>query len=646
MERIATFFLKNRAFSWLLLLLVVAGGIFAYVNMGKLEDAPFTIKQAVVTTSYPGASPMEVQQQVTDILEEAIQSLGELYYLKTDNRAGLSKITVYVKKEIRADEMQQLWDKLRRKVGDAQSKLPAGAGPSVVNDDFGDVLGVFYGLSSSTHSYRELEDEARRIKNEILTVKDVAKVELCGVQNRTIEVSLKPSVLAVAGVTVQDIASAFEKQNKIVDAGAIETTTQRLRVEAAGSFSSLEELQNLTVVAKSGEYFRLGEIADISESYVRPARSKMTVDGVPAVGIAISTVSDGNVVEMAQLVADRLDTIKETLPAGYDLDIIYDQGYESDVANDGFVMNLILSVITVVGVLLFFIGFKNGFLIGSGLIFSILGTLIYMEATGIALQRMSLAAIIIAMGMLVDNAIVVYDATLVNMQRGMRKRQAIQTAVKATSMPLLGATLIAVLTFLPVYLSPHITGEILSSLFIVIAVSLLLSWVLAITQNVFFVQEFVRRPRPEELKAELFNGKVYDMFRKALGWTIRHRYWVTGSMVVRPYRTRFLISGAKRFYTVQVADVAYFYSVNKVTFAVTRDGESHVVDFTLNKLEEQLDERMFMRVNRQFILSADCIKSIQNYFNGKALVTVKPPYDGQIQISRDRITSLKMWLNS
>lgn len=526
MERIATFFLKNRAFSWLLLLLVVAGGIFAYVNMGKLEDAPFTIKQAVVTTSYPGASPMEVQQQVTDILEEAIQSLGELYYLKTDNRAGLSKITVYVKKEIRADEMQQLWDKLRRKVGDAQSKLPAGAGPSVVNDDFGDVLGVFYGLSSSTHSYRELEDEARRIKNEILTV------------------------------------------------------------------------------------------------------------------------SDGNVVEMAQLVADRLDTIKETLPAGYDLDIIYDQGYESDVANDGFVMNLILSVITVVGVLLFFIGFKNGFLIGSGLIFSILGTLIYMEATGIALQRMSLAAIIIAMGMLVDNAIVVYDATLVNMQRGMRKRQAIQAAVKATSMPLLGATLIAVLTFLPVYLSPHITGEILSSLFIVIAVSLLLSWVLAITQNVFFVQEFVRRPRPEELKAELFNGKVYDMFRKALGWTIRHRYWVTGSMVVRPYRTRFLISGAKRFYTVQVADVAYFYSVNKVTFAVTRDGESHVVDFTLNKLEEQLDERMFMRVNRQFILSADCIKSIQNYFNGKALVTVKPPYDGQIQISRDRITSLKMWLNS
>lgn len=205
---------------------------------------------------------------------------------------------------------------------------------------------------------------------------------------------------------------------------------------------------------------------------MRPARNLMKVGNVPAVGIAISTVSDGNVVEMAELVANRVADLREEMPDGYNLDIIYDQGHESAVANEGFVWNLILSVLTVVAVLLFFIGFKNGILIGSGLIFSIFGTLIYMQFSGIALQRMSLAAIIIAMGMLVDNAIVVYDAALVNMQRGMRKRKAILDAVSGTSMPLLGATLIAVLTFLPVYLSPHITGEILSSLFIVIAVSL------------------------------------------------------------------------------------------------------------------------------------------------------------------------------
>lgn len=383
MRDFTRFFLRNRALSWLLLGLVLAGGLFAYLNMGKLEDAPFTIKQALVTTSYPGASPMEVREQVTDILEEAIQSLGELYYLKSDNRAGLSKITVYVKKEIRTEDMQQLWDKLRRKVGDAQSKLPAGASPSVVNDDFGDVLGVFYSLSSPTHTYREMEDQAR-----------------------------------------------------------------------------------------------------------------------------------------------------EDMPEGYNLDIIYDQGHESAVANEGFILNLILSVLTVVIVLLLFIGLKNGFLIGSGLVFSIFGTLIYMQATGIALQRMSLAAIIIAMGILVDNAIVVYDAALVNMQRGARKRTAILDAVTSTAMPLLGATLIAVLTFLPIYLSPHITGELLSSLFIVIAVSLLLSWVLAITQNVFFVQEFVCRPRPEELKGELFSGRAYDLFRRALAAAIHWRYVILSGMVV------------------------------------------------------------------------------------------------------------------
>ena len=531
MKTIAKFFLKNKALSWLLLGLILLGGIISYIGMGKLEDAPFTIKQAVVTTTYPGASPLEVQQQVTDVLEEAIQSLGELYYLKTENRAGLSKITVYVKKEIRADAMQQLWDKLRRKVGDAQSKLPAGAGTSVVNDDFGDVLGVFYALSSTTRTYRELEDQAERIKNELLDVEDVARVELFGVQNRTIEIEADPALLAASGVTMADIAAAFDHQNRVVDAGAVETAHNRLRVEASGSFTTLEELENLTVVSRSGAYFRLGEIAAVSEAYLHPARSLMQTDGVPAVGIAISTVADGNVVDMAERVSARIGELADAMPEGYHLSVVYDQGCESAAANDGFVLNLIISVVTVVAVLLFFIGMKNGILIGSGLVFSIFGTLIYMYGTGIALQRMSLAAIIIAMGMLVDNAIVVYDATLVNMQRGMRKRTAILSAVGTTAMPLLGATLIAVLTFLPVYLSPHITGELLSSLFIVIAVSLLLSWVLAISQNVFFVQEFVRRPRPEELKGELFQGRLYDRFRRALRWTIRRRYAVLAGML-------------------------------------------------------------------------------------------------------------------
>lgn len=249
-------------------------------------------------------------------------------------------------------------------------------------------------------------------------------------------------------------------------------------------------------------------------------------------GIAISTVPTGNVVDMAKAVQVTLDKFRETMPEGFTLTSIYDQGYESDVANQGFILNLIISVVTVVAILLFFIGFKNGILVGSGLIFSIFATLIVMMAYGIALQRMSLAAIIIAMGMLVDNAIVVSDSALVNMERGMRKRIAIMRACSSTALPLLAATVIAILTFLPIYYSPHITGELLSSLVIVIGVSLMFSWVFALTQTPFFIQEFVRRPRPEELKPGLFDGKYYNMFRGSLRWVLRHRSMAIVSLVV------------------------------------------------------------------------------------------------------------------
>jgi multidrug efflux pump subunit AcrB len=530
--KLVKYFLQKKSVTLLLLVLILAGGLFSYIKMGKLEDAPFTIKQALVLTPYPGASPSEVQSQVTDILEESIQSLSELYYLKTENRAGLSKITVYVKKETRADEMQQLWDKLRRKVNDVQSKLPDGAGPSVVNDDFGDVLGVFYGLTGNGHTYRELEDEAKIIKNELLKVKDVAKVEIYGVQTPTIDVSVSPSVMAQSGITTSDIVRAFEAQNKVVDAGGIDAGQNRLRIESTGNFYSLDDIRNLTIVSRSGEHFRLADIAQIEESYQTPASNLMRINAQPAIGIAISTVPTGNVVDMAKAVKDRIDKLSQSMPEGYELTSIYDQGYESDVANQGFILNLIISVLTVIAILLFFIGFKNGTLIGSGLIFSIFATLIVMMACGIALQRMSLAAIIIAMGMLVDNAIVVSDSALINMERGMRKRVAIMRACSATALPLLAATVIAILTFLPIYYSPHITGELLSSLVVVIGVSLMFSWVFALTQTPFFIQEFVRRPRPEELKAALFDGKYYNRFRNSLHWVLCHRSVTIGSLVV------------------------------------------------------------------------------------------------------------------
>lgn len=532
MNTLVKYFLKNKAVTWLLLILVLFGGFYSYTHMGKLEDAPFTIKQALVITPYPGASPEEVRNEVTDLLEESIQSLDELYYVKSENRTGMSKITVYVKKEVRADEMQQLWDKLRRKVADVQGRLPDGAGPSIVNDDFGDVLGVFYGLTGEGHTWRELEDEAKRLKDELLTVRDVARVEIWGSQTPTVEITMAPAILAQSGLTTSDIAQAFAEQNRVVDAGGWEITESRLRIESTGTFRSLDDIRQMTITSPTGEHFRLGDIARVEESYLHPATNLMRIDGQPALGIAVATVSTGNVVEMAQAVANRIDTFSESLPKGYTLHSIYDQGHESEVANRGFVWNLVISVITVVAILLFFIGLRNGLLIGSGLIFSIFATLMVMQIEGIALQRMSLAAIIIAMGMLVDNAIVVSDSALVNMQRGMRKRVAILRACSSTAIPLLAATLIAILTFLPIYYSPHITGELLSSLVVVIGVSLLFSWIFALTQTPFFIQEFVPRPRPDQIKTDPFCGGFYELFRTSLRAVIRRKFIVIGTLLL------------------------------------------------------------------------------------------------------------------
>lgn len=525
------YFLQKRSVTILLLALVLAGGLFSYIKMGKLEDAPFTIKQALVLTPYPGASPSEVQTQVTDILEEAIQSMGELYYLKTENRAGLSKITVYVKKEIRADEMQQLWDKLRRKVNDVQGKLPAGAGASIVNDDFGDVLGIFYGLTGDNYSFRELEDEAKLIKNELLKVKDVAKVEIYGVQTPTIDVTISPAVMAQSGVTTADIAHAFEAQNKVVDAGGVDAGSNRIRIESTGNFYSLDDIRELTIVSRTGEHFRLADIANIEESYQNPPGNIMRIDGSPAVGIAISTVPTGNVVDMAKAVQITLDKFKETMPEGFTLTAIYDQGYESDIANQGFILNLIISVLTVVAILLFFIGFKNGILIGSGLVFSIFATLIVMMASGIALQRMSLAAIIIAMGMLVDNAIVVTDNAQIAIARGVNRRKALIDGATGPQWGLLGATFIAICSFLPLYLAPSAVAEIVKPLFVVLAISLGLSWVLALTQTTVF-GNFILKAKAGDGTKDPYDKPFYHKFASILGVLIRKKAVTLVSMVI------------------------------------------------------------------------------------------------------------------
>ncbi len=523
--KLTKFTLENKPFSWFALALVFFGGIFAYLNIGKLEDAPFTIKQAIVLTSYPGASAEEVEEQVTDKLEEAIQSMGELDYVKSDNRPGVSKITVNLKREVKQKDLEQIWDKLRRKVGDAQAQLPTAAGPSIVNDDFADVLGVFYGIYGDGFTYHELNKYADEIKKEILQVPNVAKVKLFGKPVESVDINLSYSTMTELGISMASVVKALNQQNQLVNSGYVNTPTSQMRIQVSGDFSDLNTLEHFLVTADNGDQIRLKDFATVTMGYQTPYTSKMKIQGMPAIGVAISTVDGANVVDMSQLVRNRLATIATKLPAGLKIKNIYDQGQASQEANDGFVINLLASVGVVIIILLFFIGLKNGILVGSGLIFSILGTLILMLVTGLNMERVSLAALIIAMGMLVDNSIVVVEAVLMAMKKGATKAEAIQKAVAASWWPLLGATIIAVLTFLPIRISPDSTGEYLSSLFSVIAISLSLSWIFALTQTPLVLDAFVKDKKDDaEEQTDPYGGQFYHRFRLVLNYCISKKY--------------------------------------------------------------------------------------------------------------------------
>ncbi|MFA8435436.1 MAG: efflux RND transporter permease subunit [Marinifilaceae bacterium] len=519
---LAEYSVKNRVVVSFALIFILLGGIASYFKMSKLEDAEFTIKKALVITQYPGASPHEVEQEVTDVIEKAVQATRGLDYVHSESYAGLSILNVEIKQSLKNREMPQIWDILRRKVNDIQGQLPAGAKPSVVMDDFGDVYGVFYALTGDGFSYAELKDYAEYIKRELLMVDNVGKIALFGTKMESVNIEISQSKVAELGINPGMIVQTLNAQGNLVNAGAINMGSQRVRIEGDGSFQSLEEIGEVVIQGPLGEQFLLKDIATITRDYIEPDRTMMRHNGHPALGISLSTAPGGNVVDMGEDVQKRVQELMAQLPVGIELNRVYDQAEEVVKANDMFIVNLLESVAIVVGILLLAMGLRSGLLIGSGLIFSILGTLMVMKGFDIALQRTSLAAIIIAMGMLVDNAIVVTDGALVALQKGVPRRKAIVGAATSTAWPLLGATLIAILAFLPIYLAPTNAGEICASLFMVLAISLGLSWILAMVQTPMSCDLFLKVNTSNE-KSDPYGGKAYLIFRSFLEKCLKHR---------------------------------------------------------------------------------------------------------------------------
>lgn len=580
--------LKQRKVLLFVLIALTIGGVFSFFKMGKLEDAEISVKSALVITQYPGASPHEVELRVTDVLETAIQAMDNIDDIESRSMAGYSEITVNIKKSVKSKELPQLWDVLRRKVNDITPALPQGTSKPMVVDDFGDVYGIFLALSGDGYSGEELQDYARYMKRELLLVDGVKRINLFGEQKTSINIELSQEKMAYLGIHPAHVIQILNQQNSMVNPGSLKVGGDRIRIASDGSFHELDDLKNILISANDQNPIFLKDIAQIKEDYVRPFTSKMKYNQVPAIGLTIAMEKGGNVIELGERVQNRIDELKINIPVGININRIFYQPERVSVAIEQFMINLIESVVIVVFVLLLAMGFRTGLLIGSGLIFTILGTFIVMLSVDITLQRVSLAAIIIAMGMLVDNAIVIADGILVDLKKGLKRDEAMSRTSKQTAMPLLGATIVAILAFLPIYLSPDSTGEFCASLFQVVAISLFLSWILALTQTPYFCDLFLRGKKYEKQESEddqtdPYAGKFYQKFRHFVKYSLRHKTMILSVTVLMFFSSVFVFKYVKQLFMPNLE-----YNQFIVEYWLPEGSDIETVESDLNDLEAYL----------------------------------------------------------
>ena len=529
---IAEISLNKRVITWVMTAALCVGGLYAYDKLGRLEDPEFTVKSAKVYTSYPGATAMEVAEEVTDKLETAIQQLGQLDYIKSLSKPGFSDISVEIKNTYSGDALNQTWDELRRKVGDVQAELPHGAKTSVVFDDFGDVFGIFYVVYGDGYSYAELKKYAKMLRRELLLCTDVAKVNLFGVQDEAVYLEFSRTRLAQLGLSPELIGSSLQGRNLVTPSGRIEVGSKYVRIQPTGELDSIEEIGETMILLGDGtaSKIRLKDITTISRGYREPPEMITRFNGHRAIGVGISTADGGNVVTLGASVGQRLKELQSETPIGIEIGIVSHQAQSVVTAIDSFVISLIEAVVIVIGVLMLAMGLRSAFVIGAILILTVLATFIPMLSAGVMLERISLGALIIALGMLVDNAIVVVEGILIGQQKGRTATEAAIDIVKQTMWPLFGATIVAILAFAAIGASNDSTGEYCRSLFMVILYSLSISWVLAITVTPLFGVKFLQAPKGDS-DADPYSGGIFRAYRGLLELCIRRR-WVTVSALV------------------------------------------------------------------------------------------------------------------
>ncbi|MCZ2606809.1 efflux RND transporter permease subunit [Bacteroides fragilis] len=528
---LAKYSLDNTKVIYFFLAVLLIGGVFSFGKLGKKEDAPFVIKSAVIMTRYPGAEPAEVERLITEPISREIQSMSGVYKIKSESMYGISKITFELLPSLPASSIPQKWDELRRKVLNIQPQLPSGSSVPTVSDDFGDVFGIYYGLTADDgFSYEEMRNWAERIKTQVVTADGVMKVALFGTQTEVVNISISVNKLAGMGIDPKQLAGLLQSQNQIINTGEITAGEQQLRVVANGMYTTVDDIRNQVITTRAGQV-KLGDIAVIEKGYMDPPGTIMRVNGKRAIGIGVSTDPQRDVVLTGEMVDKKLTELLPLMPVGLNLESLYLENVIAKEANNGFIINLIESILIVIVIIMLVMGMRAGVLIGTSLVFSIGGTLLIMSFMGVGLNRTSLAGFIIAMGMLVDNAIVVTDNAQIAIARGVDRRKALIDGATGPQWGLLGATFIAICSFLPLYLAPSSVAEIVKPLFVVLAISLGLSWVLALTQTTVF-GNFILKSKAKNAGKDPYDKPYYHKFEKILSVLIRRKIVTLGSMIV------------------------------------------------------------------------------------------------------------------
>ncbi|ENG6086458.1 multidrug efflux RND transporter permease subunit VmeV [Vibrio parahaemolyticus] len=531
---IAEYSIKNKVISWLFIVILAIGGVTSFLELGRLEDPAFTIKDAMIVATYPGATSKEVEEELTYPLEKEIRKLPYIDRITSTSSNGMSQIMVSMKMDYGPDELPQIWDEMRRKINDLQPTLPQGVQSLQIIDDFGDVYGVMLMLTGDDYDYVELKRYADHLRREIELVDGVGKVDIAGDQQEMLFVEISLDRLASLNLDMNVVSGLLNQQNNVVSAGEVMVNGESLVIRPSGTLNTVQALENLIIHGRdTGNLIRLKDVATITRGIQEKPGNMILFNGKKAINIGISFASGVNVVEVGERLNAELSSLESIKPAGLDMSYFYNQAQEVDDSVKAFVISLAEAVAIVIIVLLFTMGLRSGVIIGVVLLLTVFGTFILMNYNNIELHRISLGALIIALGMLVDNAIVVVEGILVGLKKGRTKVQAAVDIVKQTQWPLLGATVIAITAFAPIGLSQDATGEFMGSLFWVLCFSLFLSWVTAITLTPFLADLLLKEEEKDTNgeDEDPYKGWLFVVFGALLKFSLRFR-WITVAAMV------------------------------------------------------------------------------------------------------------------